>query len=384
MKKLTCIKDYLMTPGPTPVHPRALAEMSKPVIHHRTPAYNEMFQEVRDGLQYLFQTDDPVMVLASSGTGGMEGAVSNFLCKGDKALVVRGGKFGDRWSEICRSFGVEAIDLEVEWGSSVEPDRVAHLMEKEGDVRAVLVQASETSTGACHPVDALGRIVGQYPETLLIVDGITAIGVHDIRTREWGLDVVVTGSQKGLMMPPGLSMISVSEKAWGMAERSDLPRYYFDLRKERKSLSKNQNAYTPAVSLMVGLREVLAEIRAEGLENIFQRHETLARAARAAVEALGLELFARGIPSNALTAVCTPEGIDGQEVVKTLRGEYGVSVAGGQEKAKGKIFRISHMGYVGAFDLITAVSAVEMGLKQMGYSLELGAGVRAAEEVLMS
>jgi aspartate aminotransferase-like enzyme len=358
--------------------------MSKPIIHHRTPGYNELFKEVREGLKYLFQTDDEVIVLASSGTGSMEGAVSNFLRKGDKAVVVRGGKFGDRWSEICRSFGVEAIDLEVEWGASVNPRDVAQLMKREGDVRAVLVQASETSTGAYHDVEALAGIVREYPEALLIVDGITAIGVHDIKTREWGLDVVLTGSQKGLMLPPGLAMVSVSEKAWSMAERADLPRYYFDLRKERKSLEKNQNAYTPAVSLIVGLREVLEEMKAEGLEAIFERHRRMVRATRAAVKALGLELYAKDIPSNALTAVCAPPGIDGQEVVKILRGEYGVSVAGGQERARGKVFRLSHMGYAGAFDVIIAVSAVEMGLKQMGYPVKLGAGVGAAEEVLMS
>lgn len=384
MKNLTCIKDYLMTPGPTPVHPRALAEMSRPIIHHRTPAYIELFKEVQEGLKYLFQTDDDLIVLASSGTGSMEGAVSNFLAKGDKAVVVRGGKFGERWSEICRSFGVEAIDIDVEWGASVEPERVRQVMEREGDVRAVLMQASETSTGAYHDVEALGRIVGHYPQALLIVDGITAIGVHDIKTREWGLDVVVTGSQKGLMLPPGLSMVSVSSKAWAAAERSDLPKYYFDLRKERKNLSKNQNAYTPAVSLMIGLREVLAEIRDEGLENIFKRHSTLARATRAAVQAMGLELFARDNPSNALTAVRSPEGIDGEEVVKALRGGYGVWLAGGQDRVKGKVFRISHMGYAGAFDVIAAISAVEMGLKQMGYPVELGSGLRAAEEVLMA
>jgi aspartate aminotransferase-like enzyme len=233
-------------------------------------------------------------------------------------------------------------------------------------------------------VEALARIVRGYPQALLIADGITAVGVHDVKTKDWGLDVVVTGSQKGLMLPPGLAMVSVSEKAWAMAERSDLPKYYFDFKKERKSLIKNQNMYTPAVSLMVGLREVLKEIKAEGLEALFSRHEQLARATRGAMEALGLQLFTTGTPSNALTAVCAPPEIDGQEVVKTLRNGYGVSVAGGQEKIKGKIFRLSHMGYAGAFDVITAVSAVEMGLKQLGADIELGAGVRVAEEVLMS
>ena len=382
MKKLTCIKDYLMTPGPTQVHPNALAEMSKPLIHHRTPVYDLLFKEVREGLQYLFQTDDDVMVLASSGTGSMEGAVSNFLSSEDKVVVVRGGKFGDRWSEICRSLGVETVDVPVEWGASVDPDDLARIMDN--DVRGVLVQISETSTGACHDVEALARIVRGYPQALLIADGITAVGVHDVKTKEWGLDVVVTGSQKGLMLPPGLAMVSVSEKAWAMAERSDLPKYYFDFKKERKSLIKNQNMYTPAVSLMVGLREVLKEIKAEGLEALFSRHEQLARATRGAMEALGLQLFTTGTPSNALTAVCAPPEIDGQDVVKTLRNGYGVSVAGGQEKIKGKIFRLSHMGYAGAFDVITAVSAVEMGLKQLGADIELGAGVRVAEEVLMS
>lgn len=375
-------KEYLLTPGPTPVPPYALSEMAKPIIHHRSPLYRQLFEEVKEGLKWLFKTKEEVLVLTCSGTGGMEAAVVNFFARGDKVLVVRGGKFGERWSELCRAYGLEVINIDVEWGRSVKPDLIAQTLQTENNIRGVFIQASETSTGARHDTETIGRIVKKYDQAILVVDGITAVGVFDLATDEWGLDVVVTGSQKAVMLPPGLAFISVSQKGWRASERSNLPKYYFDLKKEKKSQVKSENAFTPAVSILVGLREVLRQLKLEGLENIFNRHDLLARATRAGMLALGLELYTKDLPSNALTAVKVPDGVDGQAVTKVLREKYGITVAGGQDQAKGKIFRIAHLGYADFFDVITAVSAVEMALIKLGFKAELGKGVKASQEVL--
>lgn len=375
-------KDYLLAPGPTPVPPYALNEMAKPMIHHRSPMYRQLFEEIREGLKAIFKTTNDVLVLTCSGTGGMEAAVSNFFARGDKVLVVRAGKFGERWAELGRVYGLEVINIDVEWGRSVNPDLIAQALRKGPDIRGVFIQASETSTGARHDAEAIGRLVKDYPQTLLIVDAITALGVFDLATDDWGLDIVVTGSQKALMLPPGLAFVSVSPKAWRAAERSDLPKFYFDLKKEKKSQIKNENAFTPAVSLLIGLQAVLRQLKEDGLEAVFARHDLLARATRAAMLALGLELYTQDLPSNAVTAVKVPEGIDGQALTKQLREKYGITIAGGQDRAKGKIFRLAHLGYADVFDVIIAVSAVEMCLHDLGYKLEFGRGVKAAQEVL--
>ncbi len=375
-------KYYLLAPGPTPVPPKVLAAMSEPIIHHRAPAFVKVFSEVREGLKYLFQTKNEVLVFASSGTGAMEGSVTNTLCKGDKALVVRGGKFGERWAEICESYGVEVRCIDVPWGHSVEPEVIEKELKKDPEIRAVFIQASETSTGVMYPIKEIAEIVKKYDNTLMIVDAITGIGVFDIPTDDWGLDIVVGGSQKALMLPPGLAFAAVSDKAWSFVERSDLPKYYFDFRKELNKIKDNQSAYTPAVSLIMGLNETLKMIKEEGLKNVFKRHTRLAEATRAAVKALGLELFANGTPSNAVTAIKAPDGINGQEVVKVLREKHNITIAGGQSQVKGKIFRIAHLGYVDAYDIIMVISALEMTLKELGYSIDLGKGVKAAAEIL--
>jgi aspartate aminotransferase-like enzyme len=375
-------KYYLLAPGPTPVPPKVLAAMSEPIIHHRAPAFVKVLEEVREGLKYLFQTKNEVLVLASTGTGGMVGSVTNTLCRGDKALVVRGGKFGERWAEICEAYGVEPICIDVPWGESVDPSLIEKEMEQHNDIRAVFTQASETSTGVMHPIKQIADIVSRYDETLMIVDAITGIGVFDIPTDDWGLDIVVSGSQKALMLPPGLGFVSISDKALSFMEKSDLPKYYFDFRKEHKKIQNNQTAYTSAVSLTVGLRKTLTMIKEEGLENVFKRHARLADATRSAVTALGLELFATGTPSNALTAIKAPAGIDGQTIVKILREKHNITIAGGQAQAKGKIFRIAHLGYVDAYDIITAISALEMTLNELGVEVALGRGVKAAAEIL--
>lgn len=378
------IKRYLLAPGPTPVPPEVLLAMARPIIHHRAPEFDKLFAEVRDGLKWLFQTKNDVLMLAASGTGGMEGAVSNFLSPGDKALTINGGKFGERWGKLCKTFGAQVTELKVEWGRAVDPQAVADALKKDPGIKAVYVQASETSTGVAHDVKTLAQIVKASPDTILVVDAITALGVFDIRTDEWGVDVVVTGSQKALMLPPGLAFVSVSDKAWQVAEKARNSSFYFNLKKERENQQKNQTAYTPAVSLIIGLQEVLKMLKAEGLEAVFARQADLAKAMREGMKAAGLSLFPKESPSDALTAVSSPEGIDGQAVYKNLRVQYGITAAGGQDHLKGKIFRLSHMGYMDRFDVITAVAATEMVLKGLGHPIKLGSGVAMAQEILMA
>jgi aspartate aminotransferase-like enzyme len=377
-------KKYLFSPGPTMLPPEVLLKMAEPIMHHREPEFEKIFSEIREGLKYLFQTKNEVLIFTSSGTGAMEGAVSNLLSKGDKALVVRGGKFGERWGEICKAYGVEFIPIDVEWGRAVDPEWIKEILESDPSIRAVYTQASETSTGVKYPIKEIAEIVRKYDDKIIVVDAITGIGVFDIPMDAWGLDVVVSGSQKALMLPPGLSFAALSDKAWKFVERSDLPKYYFDFKKELKSAKKNQSSYTPAISLFMGLRETLSMIRKEGLEGVFRRHEKLASATRAAVKALGLELFAPETPSNALTAIKIPAGIDGLKLQDLFFEKFGITVAEGQDRAKGKIIRIAHLGYYERLDMVMVISALEMLLKEMGYAFELGTGVKAAEEILMA
>jgi aspartate aminotransferase-like enzyme len=376
-------KKYLFSPGPTMLPPEVLLKMAEPIMHHREPEFEKIIAEIREGLKYLFQTKNEVLIFTSSGTGAMEGAVSNILSKGDKALVVRGGKFGERWGEICKAYGIEFIPIDVEWGKAVDPKQIQKALESNPSVRAVYTQASETSTGVKHPIPEIAEIVRKYEETVLVVDAITGIGVFNLPMDAWGIDVLISGSQKALMLPPGLAFAALSDKAWKFVERSDLPKFYFDFRKELKNTKKNQSSYTPAISLYVGLKEALHLIQKEGREGVFQRHERLAAATRSAVKALRLELYAPDSPSNAVTAVKVPDGIQGGKLKDLFFERFGITVAGGQDQAKGKIIRIAHLGYYERLDMIMVISALEMLLKEMGYPFELGTGVKAAEEILM-
>ncbi len=376
-------KYYLLAPGPTPIPPEILLRMAEPIVHHRAPAYEKIMREVREGLKYLFQTKKEVLIFASSGTGAMEGAVTNTLCAGDKAIVVEGGKFGERWANICKAYGVKSLILPVEWGQAIEPALIAQALQEDPSIKAVFTQATETSTGVLYPIKEIAEIVSRYPGTIMVVDGISHLGAVELPMDEWKLDIVVAGSQKAMMLPPGLAFAALSDKAWEFVGKSTLPKYYFDFKKELKNLTQNQSAYTPAVSLVMGLAESLRKIKGEGLENIFARHAKLAKATREAMLALGLRLYAPQAYSNALTAAVAPAGVDGQKVVKILRDKHNLTIAGGQDQAKGKIFRIAHMGYVDKSDIIMAVAAVEMTLKELGYAVEMGKGVRAAMEVLI-
>lgn len=376
-------KKFLLAPGPTPVPERALLAMAEPMLHHRTPQFEAIFKEAAEGLRWLFQTEKDVLILAASGTGGMEGSIANFFSPGEKALVVNGGKFGERWTKICQAYGLKVTEIMVEWGKAVDPKTVAEALKADPEIRGVFVQASETSTTASHPVKEIAGIVKGCENTILIVDGITAVGVYDVPMDKWGIDILVTGSQKALMLPPGLAFVGVSDKAWKFNETAKCPRFYFDFKRERKNLKDNTTAYTPAVSLIIGLREVLRAMKEEGLENIFARHNRLARATRAAMQAIGLKLLAPVSPADSCTGVFAPEGIDGGKLFKVLKDTMGVTMAGGQDHLKGKILRIAHLGYVDTFDTIVAVASIEMALKKMGYTVQLGKGVAAAQEILL-
>ena len=376
------MKYRLYAPGPTPVSEEVLLEMAKPILHHRTPAFEKIVEEVREGLKWIFQTKEEVLIFASSGSGAMEGSIVNPLSKGDRALVVDGGKFGERWWKICKAYGIEYDVIKVDWGKAVDP-KVIEAKLKEKDYRAVYVQASETSTGVYHPIKEIAGIIKNFANTILVVDGITAVGVVNLPMDEWGIDILLSGSQKAFQLPPGLAFAAVSQKAWGLIKKSDIPKFYFNFQTELKNILQNTTAWTPAVTLIMGLRVVLQNMKKEGLEGIFTRHAKLAKATREAAKAIGLKLFAPESPSDAITAIYGPEGMDADKIVKFLRNELNMTITGGQDAAKGKIFRIGHLGYYDAMDIITVWSAVEMALKSLGYAFTQGAGVAKAMEILL-
>jgi aspartate aminotransferase-like enzyme len=375
------MKMYLMTPGPTPVAPETQLAMAQPIIHHRSPQFMEILGEVRADLKYLFQTEQEVLIFAATGTGAMEGAVANLLSAGDTALVVDGGKFGERWTELCNVYGVKVERLAVTWGRAVDPQAVAKLLDANPAIKAVFVQANETSTGVQHPVKELAAVTKSRPGTLLVVDAISALGGYALPMDDWGIDVLVAGSQKAMMLPPGLAFAALSPKAWEFVKQSTLPKYYFDFAKALKSQGKNQTPYTSPVSLILGLKEVLAKVKKLGLEKIYAHNRRLSKATKAAMQAMGLALYSQDYPSDVLTAVLAPAGVDGQKVVSELR-KKGIWIAGGQAEAKGKIFRIAHMGFIDTVDLLGTIGGLEEVLNQLGYRVEPGSGLQAAQAAL--
>jgi len=373
-------KYQLMAPGPTPVPSEVLLAMAQPILHHRTPEYEALFIEVRAGLKRLVQTSQDVISLACSGTGAMEAAVVNTLSAGDKVIVVSAGKFGERWLDLCRAFGVQAIEVKAPYGETVVPERVAEALKANAGVKAVLVQHSETSTGVLLDVKGYAAVT-RGTDAILVVDAVSSLGIADLPMDAWGVDVVVAGSQKGLMLPPGLGFCALSEKAWAKNKTATLPRYYLDLAEERKTQGKNEAHFTPAVSIVIGLRTVIQMLEQDGLANVFKRHDRLARATRAGVEALGLGLFCKATPSPAVTAVVAPPGVNSEQIVKGYSQTYNITIAGGQGEMKGQVFRLGHMGYAAEFDVITALSALEQVLAGIGQPVDFGAGVRGAQKV---
>ena len=375
------LKPRLFTPGPTPVPEETLLELAKPVTYHRTAEQKQIFGEVLEDLKYVYQTKNDVICLTSSGTGGMEAAVSNLLAPGKKAILLTAGRWGERWRGIMKGFGITVVSVEVPYGKAVQPAQLEEALGKNPDTVAVFSTLSETATGVGHDVEAFGKIVAKSP-AVLVVDGISGLGAMECRADAWNVDVLVSGSQKALMLPPGLAYVSVSAKAWGVIEANTASKtFYFDLKRYRAKLPENDTPFTPANTLIKAQRVSLKRIRAEGIENLWARHARMGAAARAGVAAMGLTNFAER-PNNALTVVAVPSGIDGNDLLKNLEKKYGYKLANGQDTLKGKIWRLSHMGYCDAFDVIGALSALELALLDAGFKLEPGAGVAAAQKAL--
>jgi aspartate aminotransferase-like enzyme len=375
------LKKRLMTPGPTQVPEDALLALARQVTHHRTPEFVALLKEALEGLKHVFQTTGDVVVLTSSGTGAMEAAVVNLVPRGGKAIVLDAGRFAQRWAEICQAFGIEVVRHKVEWGQAVEAEDVARLLAQHPDTAAVFGTLMESSTGVGHDVRAIAEAVSAS-DALFVVDGISGAGVMECRTEEWGIDVLVVGSQKALMLPPGLAFLAVSQAAWERMDRVPQQSFYFDLKSYRKKLHDGPDTpYTPAHTLIAALAQNLRAIRAEGMEKIWARAKALSRATRAGIEAIGLEVFAAR-PADGLTAVRMPTDVDGGQLLKRLESQYGVKLAGGQGHLKGKIFRIAHMGIVDELDIIGTLAAIELVLDELGRSVEFGAGPGAAARVL--
>ncbi len=375
------LRKRLFTPGPTSVPESVLLEMAQPIIHHRTDEFIAIAAQVFQDLKYVFQTEGDVFVMAASGTGAMEASVVNLLSPGEKMITVSGGKFGERWAEIGQAYGLGTIVLDVPWGKKFEVARLEKALKDNPGVRAVYATLCETSTGTHFDIEAMGKVVAQYPETALVIDTISSLGAVPCRTDQWNLDMVVTGSQKALMLPPGLAFISVSKKAWTLIEQSKLPKYYFNLKKYKKVLEKNDFPFTMAVSLVIGLKKSLELIKGMGIENVWQEHHKRAEATRRGLGKMGLKLFSES-PSDGVTAVVLPDGVDGEKLCKLLRVKYGLSMAGGQDKVKGKIIRVSHLGWQDDFDALTAISAIGVGLAELGCKVPTEAGLAEAHTVL--
>lgn len=373
-------KKYLMTPGPTPVPEEIRNEMAKPIIHHRTKEYQAIFKDVTEGLKKIFKTANDVFTFTSSGTGAMEASIVNVLSPGDKIIVIRGGKFGERFGDIAKAYGVEVVPVDIEWGTAPRPDAIAEVLKKNPAAKGVYTTLCETSTATVYDIKTIGSIV-RKTNALFIVDTISGLGADDFENDAWGIDIAVCGSQKGLMIPPGLSFCSVSEKAWKAVETSKLPKFYFNFKKYKKAYIDTDTPYTSAITLVIGLKKAVETINKIGIDNVIAEHAGQAKAFREAMKAIGLGIFSK-FPSNAVTGVNAPAGMDADDIIKLLKTEFGVTFAGGQEDLKGKIFRCAHMGGIDREHTIESIRALEAALAKLGYKFRQGSAVDAAERIL--
>ena len=373
-------KKYLMTPGPTPVPEDIRLEMAKPIIHHRTKEYQAIFKDVTEGLRKIFKTSNDVYTFTSSGTGAMEASIVNVLSPGDRIIVVRGGKFGERFGEIAKAYGVEVVPVDVEWGAAPKPEDIKDALKKNPGAKGVYTTLCETSTATVFDIKSIGEIVNAT-DALFIVDTISGLGADDFENDKWGVDIAVCGSQKGLMIPPGLAFCSVSEKAWKAAERSKLPKFYFNFKKYRKAWLDTDTPFTSAITLVIGLKKALEKINGQGIDNVIAEHRAQAAAFREACKSIGLEIFSSS-PSSAVTGVKTPAGMDADNLIKILKTDFGVTFAGGQENLKGKIFRCAHMGGIDKEHTVESIKALEQALAKLGHKFNAGIGIKAAEKLL--
>ena len=370
-------KNYLMTPGPTPVPEDIRAEMAKPIIHHRTKEYQAIFKDVTEALRKIFKTSGDVFTFTSSGTGAMEASIVNVLSPGDKIIVVRGGKFGERFGDIAKAYGVDVIPIDVEWGSAPQPEVIKDALKKNPGVKGVYTTLCETSTATVYDIKTIGEVV-RATDALYIVDVISGLGADDFENDAWGVDIAVCGSQKGLMIPPGLAFCSVSAKAWKAVETSRLPKFYFNFKKYKKAYLDTDTPFTSAITLVIGLKKALETINKKGVDNVIAEHQKMARAFREASKAIGLGIFSKS-PSSAVTAVNAPADIDADAIIKLLKTEFGVTFAGGQEQLKGKIFRVAHMGGIDEEHTIESIKALEQALAKLGFKFKAGGALEAAK-----
>jgi aspartate aminotransferase-like enzyme len=378
-------KLHLRIPGPTPIPPRVMQAMQKPMIGHRSEQASSLYLECSAKLKPIFGTTATPLLLSNSGTGALEAAVVSTVSPGEEAAVVVTGAFGDRFAKIVQRYGIMLHRLDLPWGKACDPDLLTSFIKKHPAVKAVFFTYCETSTGVLNPVKELAQIVREHSDALVIADGVSCLGAVPCHMDEWGIDIMVTGSQKALMLPPGLAFAAISPRAWEQIEQNPAPRFYLDLLAYRQSLEKKTTPYTPAISLIYGLEEALNMLAEEGLPQVFARHERLKSMVRAGIKALGLELMTSD--ADASPTVTSIYGGKEKWEAETLRKELralGVTVAGGQQHLKGKIFRIGHMGYCDELDILTVLSALEIALRKIGVSIELGSGVKAAQEVMLS
>lgn len=375
-------KQRLLTPGPTPLYPGALQAMMASDIHHRTEDFRKVYRTALQDLKEVLGTNHDVLVFASSGTGAMEAAVSNLFSRGDKVIVCSAGKFGERWVEIAKAFGLDAVVLTAEYGSAVGPGQLEAALKQNPDTKGVFVQASETSTGAAHDIEAMAKAI-KATGAIFVIDAITGFGTMPLDIEGWGLDVVIGGSQKAFMIPPGLAFMTVSPKAWKLAETSNLPHFYFNLKKEKKSADGGESSWTPSTSLILALGSALQYIKQIGMPKLIENAQLLAQATREAAAALGLELFSPSAPGSSVTAIKPPAGMDSGVIVKEFRNRFGAIIANGQGSMKGKIFRIAHLGYFDFADLFAVVAELEIILASNGVQVEMGKGVAAVQKVYL-
>ena len=373
-------KHRLLTPGPTPLYPPAVLSMAGADVHHRTEDFRRIYRRVLENLANFMGTQNDVVLFAASGTGAMEAAVSNLFVPGEKVLVASAGKFGERWGALTNAFGLDVTLLDAPYGEAVSPAAVAEALAADPAIAGVFTQATESSTGVSHDIQAMAGAV-RKTEAVFVVDAITGLGTSHLDIDGWGLDVVVGGSQKAVMIPPGLAFAAVSEKAWARREKAQGGYFYFDLRKHQQAGEGGESPFTPAVSLLLGLDSTLAYIREIGPENLIENAQLLARATREAATALQLQPFAKATPAGAVTSICAPEGINSGEIVKQFRDRFGSIIANGQGSMKGEIFRIAHLGYLDFSDLFGVIAGLEIILQSLGHPVEFGAGVRAVQRV---
>ena len=371
-------KQRLLTPGPTPLYPKALHAMMGSDIHHRTEDFRSLYRSVLADLKEVMATSHDVLALVASGTGAMEASISNLFSAGERVIVCSAGKFGERWAEIAKAYGLDAIVLQEEYGRAVSAQRVADALKSQPDVRGVFVQASETSTGAAHDVRGMAEAI-KRTGAIFVVDAITGLGTMPLDIDGWGLDVVIGGSQKAFMIPPGLAFLSISPKAWAFAETARLPRYYFNLKREKKSAAGGESSWTPNTSLLLALAEALKYVKSIGMDKLIENAQMLAQATRAAVTALGLELFAPHSPGASVTSVKAPQGLDSGVIVKEFRNRFGSIISNGQGSMKGQIFRIAHLGYFDFPDLFAVIAELEIILAAQGLPVKFGSGVAAVQ-----